>query len=489
MLKLFFTRLLEWILHRPSHPSTLHEPADSTEENTPLAEALNQRAPLVTASPHTITGQQAEKHDAAIPTDTFLCREAVLGRTQHIVGYQFMLQHNRLNHIRTASRRIHHFCAKALVSTLTSFGFERLLGNRLVFLDLPDSFLTDPDLARLPPRNTVFVITPLTEPGAPSPDALRQTVAQLQKRGYRIAIPDPTVVTEYAFLLPQTNIVLIRTPPGTPLNTAHMLNLQQQLASQSPHVSLLVRDLPAQEDFNFCYKMQATYFQGAFITHREDWNNNQLRPNQAHLTMLLSRLRKNADTDEIVDLIKHDPNLSLRLLRYVNSAANGLNSKVSSIKHAFVLFGRERLFRWLILLLYTLEGKTNTPQQSAVLESALIRARMMETVAYRRSNTEREELFLTGLLSLIDIILEVPLEKALRALTVPEIISEAILHQKGPYANLLGLAIAFEKNDMLQAHKIAAESNILLSDASKTYLDALAWTMLLNSDEAEAQQQ
>ena len=454
--------------------------------DTPLVATLNQRAPLVTHETRAAPVSTEASNSATVPTDTFLCREAVLGRTQHIIGYQFMLQHHRLQQIRTPSRRIHHFCAKALVTTLTSYGIERLLGHRLAFLDLPDSFLIDHSLTYLPAANTVFVVHPLPLPGAPAPEELQQTVTQLRKLGYRIAIPDPTVVTEYAFLLPVINIVLVRTPPGGPLNTAHMLHLQKQLSIDAPHVSLLVRDLPAQEEFNFCYKMRVAFFQGPFITRREDWNNNTLSPNQAHLTMMLNRLRRNADTDEIVDLIKHDPNLSLRLLRYINSAANGLNSNISSIKHAFVLFGRDRLFRWLILLLFTLEEKAGAPpQQSAVLESALVRARMMETVSYRRPGIEREELFLTGLLSLIDIILEIPIEKALQSLAVPETISQAILEHEGPYANLLNLAIAFEKNDMQQASGIAREANISISDASQAHLDALAWAMLLNSEPAQ----
>ena len=480
MLKNVFNRLFDMVSGRklPAPPSSV------SVNNAPLLTRLNQHAPLVPAPVNYTEQETTISTDETESTDTFLCREAVLERNQRIAGYQFMLQSSRLSQIRVTSRRIHHFCARALVDTLAGFGLDRLLGHRRAFLDLPDSFLTDPSLLRLPPANTVCIVTSLSEPGAPAAAELYGTVAQLRQRGYLIAIPDPTIVTEFAHLLPLANIIMVRTTANAPMNTAHMLQLQKYLKHQAPHAAMLVRDLPAQEDFNFCYKLGISFFQGPFITRRENWHDNRLSPSQAHLTMLLARLRNNADTDEIVELIKHEPTLSLRLLRYINSAANGLSGDISSIKHAFILLGRERLLRWLILLLYTLEDRA---ERSAVLENALIRARMMETLAYRRPAAEQEELFLTGLLSLIDVILEIPLEKALTSLSVPEAISQAVLHLQGPYAGLLELAIACEKNDMLHAHKIAAQCDIRLSEASKHHLDALTWAMAVNDQDAEAQ--
>jgi len=481
MLKNVFVRLLDMLRGRdplaPSNGGGVVSPSATARSVPP--------ASLPTPEADSVPEQESGQREAA-SQETFLYREAILGRDRRITGYQFMLQNNRFSHIRLDSRRIHHFCARTLVNTLGSFGLDRLLGSRLAFLDLPDSFLTDDSLARLPPANTVITVTPLPEPGAPAAAELCQTVARLRQQGYLIAIPDPTVVSEYAALLPFVDIVIVRILPGSPISAAHMRQLQERLQQQAPRAAILVRNLPAQEDFNFCYKIKVSFFQGPFITRRENWRDKHLSPSQAHLALLLARLRSDAETDEIVELIKHEPTLSLRLLRYVNSAANGLNEHISSIKHAFILLGREQLLRWLILLLYTLDKKSDHEgQRSAVLENALIRARMMETVAFRRPASEREELFLTGLLSLIDVILEIPLDKALSSLAVPATITQAILARQGVYADFLDLAIACEKDDMAHAKKIASQCGVSLFEASKCHLDALSWAMQINRETAE----
>ena len=142
-----------------------------------------------------------------------------------------------------------------------------LLGHRMAFIDVPDSFLAHPSLANLPARSVVLVPTLHADPGAPAPDVLRHTVEQLRQRGFRIGLPDPTVMTEFAHLLPQADFIVVQ---AKGLDARRGLQLSNIALEIAPNARLVVRELPSIEEFRFCYKLGATLFQGPFVTSRED---------------------------------------------------------------------------------------------------------------------------------------------------------------------------------------------------------------------------
>jgi EAL and modified HD-GYP domain-containing signal transduction protein len=426
---------------------------------------LNRKAPL--------RGQVgAQTLDEAPGTDTFLCREAVLGRDQRIAGYQFVLREGTRNRIRNSSRVVHHVYAEVLVRNLLQANIGGLLGHRHAYLDVPDSFLTHPCLRDLPPANTVLVIEHLGASGAPSSETLLEQVRGLREAGFRVAIPDPDIVTELAHLLPEIDLIVLRALAIDPER-----NRQRKIkfATMSAHADTLARELTTMEHLSLCMNLGVNLFQGPFVTSREDWHDNNLRPDVARLAVLLGRLRQDADTAEIVALTKQNPALSLRLLRYINSAASGLPTKVASIEGALQLIGRDKLYRWLMIM-FCSTNETHG-RSAAALESALVRARMMELLGARSAPAEQEALFLTGLLSLADVVLQVPLERAIAPLGLSVEIEDAILRRSGPHAPLLELAIACETAEAEQIDQAAQRCGITPASASHRHIEALSWAL------------
>ena len=448
----------------PAAPLPPTAPAPETQtQDDPGFRKLNRDAPLRAQQP-----AEPPAGEAA----TFLCREAILGRNQRIAGYQFMLQEGARARIRHSTRRVHHLYAEVLVRSLASADIGELLGHRLAFIDLPDSFFADPSLASLPARSVVLVPTLHADAGAPEPGALRHTVEQLRQRGFRIGLPDPTVMTEFAHLLPQADFIVVQ---ARGLDARRGLQLSNIALEIAPNARLVVRELPSIEEFRFCYKLGATLFQGPFVTSREDWRERELPPNTARIGTLIARLRADASTHELANLLKQDAALSLRLLRYINSAANALPQPVSSIEHALTLLGREKLYRWLILLVCS--AGSNGERGGAALEIALVRGRMMELLGAKRPVAEREALFLVGLLSLVDVILQVPMEKALAPLALGADIDAALRGNSGPLQPLLALAIACERSDGEHLRDAAERCAITPDQASDCHMQALSWAI------------
>ncbi|NMF98579.1 HDOD domain-containing protein [Aromatoleum toluolicum] len=405
----------------------------------------------------------------------FLCRELVVGRDQRVAGYRFVLREGTRNRIRTGDRRIHHVYAEILVRDIAQANIGRLLGHRAAFLDIPDSFVGHPSLLGLPAANTVLILTRIAAEGAPDNGTLLEGVRRLRSAGYRVGVAAEELLGDRADLLPEADFY---TAQAAAANPTHLRAAVSRLKAAGGHGLLLVSDLPSADDFQLCLSLGAALFQGPFITRREDWSGNRLAPNSARLSALIARLRSDADTGELVALLKQDAALSLRLMRYINSPGVGLQREVASIDAALLQLGRERLYRWLLLLLYGADK--GTPRSSAAMENALVRARLMELLGEGRPQRERDSLYLTGLLSLVDVILEVPLHDAIRSLGVAPDIEEAVVHGTGPLADLLRLAVACENGDEDGVQAAAACCGIAPTEANRRHLQAFSWALEIN---------
>ncbi|THF62636.1 EAL and HDOD domain-containing protein [Pseudothauera rhizosphaerae] len=402
--------------------------------------------------------------------ETHLCRETILSRDQHIAAYQFMLREGTRNRIRSSGLHIRHAYTELLVRNVAQIAAGQLPGQRLVFVAVPDSFLGHPSLELLPRDRTVLTLEHAgdTEPAFAA--AVPEHLTRLRQAGIRIALPAPESEPAFAALQDLADVIVL---DAGELDAESGLRLADRIRAEAPQAALLVRNLAGPEDFRFLHALGASYFQGSFITRRENWSDRELPPNAARLADLIARLRNDGDTSEITALIKQDAALTVRLLRYINSAANGLPNPVSSIEHAFMLLGRGALQRWLTMLLCSSgSGRGRVP---AVLETALARARMMEQLAERKNPAVREALFLTGLLSLIDIILQVSLERAMTSLAVDPAIQAAVLRGEGPYAAALELALACESDDALRIRQAAGRCALSPERATSLHFEALAW--------------
>lgn len=426
---------------------------------------LNEHAPLASPAP------QAAAPAAARPPTSVLCREAVLGRDQKVAGYQFMHHEGTRHRLENRSRAIRHAYAEVMVRSLVSFAVDRLLGHRLAFIDLPDTFLGHPSLAELEPSRLVAVLE-AHDGDDPDPEALAEQVAALRARGTRIALHGNHLAARHASLLPQADYLVFSQAGDDPAVLARHI---ASLHTARPEAQLLVRRLASFDDFHLVAKLGASLFQGAFVTSREPWEGRALGPSTARLADLMARLKRDADTRELADVLKRDGALSVRLLRYINSAAVGLHEKVTSFERALQLLGRDRLHRWLTLLMLAADG--TSARSAAVLENALVRARMLELLGRGEPPEVREELFMTGLLSLIDVVLEMPIGDALDAFATSPTIAAAILDGEGRLAQLLALAQACEQADAQALAEATESTGIGADEASRCHLDALAWAL------------
>jgi c-di-GMP phosphodiesterase len=180
----------------------------------------------------------------------------------------------------------------------------------------------------------------------------------------------------------------------------------------------------------------------------------------------LVRLQGEATIEELEKVIDHDVGLSVKLLRYINSAYFGMRSNISSIRQAVMMLGSRGVSRWAMMIALT--GGPSTPRELAV--TALTRARMCELLGVARADLAADELFTVGLLSVADALLDRPLDSILAELPLADELSAALLHREGPAGSILQAVIDYEVanfgTDSVQAHRAAV---------GIAYMDALRW--------------
>jgi c-di-GMP-related signal transduction protein len=126
-----------------------------------------------------------------------------------------------------------------------------------------------------------------------------------------------------------------------------------RLAQAKTPAHLVAEKVSSQAQYLQLKELGVGLFQGDWFSQATLVEGHSMRPGQATILQLINLVRKQASTAEIEEVLKRDPTLSFNLLRFINSAGFGLRTEVSSFKHAVMLLGLQRLFKWAALLLTT----------------------------------------------------------------------------------------------------------------------------------------
>ena len=188
----------------------------------------------------------------------------------------------------------------------------------------------------------------------------------------------------------------------------------------------------------------------------------QLQPSHATIFKLMKAIDAEQSLDSFEHILSEDPLLAYRFLTYTNSAALGLRTGIDSLRRGLVMLGYGTLQRWLG---DQLPHASTDPNLSPIRQTMVLRAQLMERLVEAGIEYElRREVYLTGLLSQLDTLMDEPIATILRRLPLSERISDAIVLRSGPYAPALQIACALETDDasvvrqLCEAHEMDTES-------------------------------
>jgi EAL and modified HD-GYP domain-containing signal transduction protein len=199
----------------------------------------------------------------------------------------------------------------------------------------------------------------------------------------------------------------------------------------------------------------------------------ELSPSHAQIVRLINLVRNNADIREIEAVLKQDVAVSYKLLRYINSAGFGLMCEIQSFRHAVSILGYANLHKWLSLLLVTASRDPGAP---AMMQTAIARGRFMEEIGGGFfDKAARDNLFITGAFSMLNVLLGTSMQQVLEEMNLPDSVTDALLHDEGEFAPFLKLARQCESFDCTALQKQAAELQLANEQINHALVDALSF--------------
>jgi EAL and modified HD-GYP domain-containing signal transduction protein len=247
---------------------------------------------------------------------------------------------------------------------------------------------------------------------------------------------------------------------------------------QMQPIRLLAEKIENKDIFNTAREMGFEYFQGYYFSKPVIVAGHSMNPttiNRFRLLRLL--LKKDFCFEDVADVVKHDVALSYRLLQFVNSANFGFRVVISNIQQALVVLGTAEVRKWMTLICLVDLNQDKTPELTRM---SLIRARFFELVApFVGKGRHTETLYLLGMFSLMDTIMEMPMTEIFTQIRVDESVSAPLISRSGENYELLRLIELYEHGDFDAAAAQAEALSLPENRLAEAYMQAVQWTTQL----------
>ncbi|OYU44970.1 MAG: EAL domain-containing protein [Burkholderiales bacterium PBB4] len=404
------------------------------------------------------------------PGPGHIARQAILNEDRGVFGYELF--------DRSVGRDLHTAASDAqlLFNMLSSSDAESFTGKKILFLNCTHDSLAGGYLDLIAPERVVLEIPPLPISQVQDIEIRLAGLMDVQRRGFRMAFDYSVLTRSYETWLPLASFIKFDLSVLKPEVVGSFI----RLAKEKSRAQLIAEKVETSAQHQLLAGLGVKLFQGYWFAKPVIVPGQSVRPAQANILQLINLVRKQASTEDIEEVLKRDPTLSFNLLRFINSAGFGARSEVTSFKHAVMLLGLNRLFKWAALLLTTSKAGDTAP---AVGTTAVVRGRLMELLATELLPPEdHDNAFVVGVFSLLDTMLGISMAEAMATLTLPEEVTEALLRRKGALSPLLDMTIACETGDDEAFASAAASLGLTNNQVNWAHLQALAWAETMGQD-------
>jgi c-di-GMP phosphodiesterase len=397
-----------------------------------------------------------------------IARQPILDNHQNITAYELLFRSSDLN---TAVIEDNVYATSLVIyNTLNQFGIPKLLGRKLGFINADDEVLRKGFLRNLPKTQFIIEILEFTR----LDKELIDQIYSMKEEGYVFALDDFTFDDEHIqYFEPLFKAVSI-IKVDIKLNTREMVKKKLGIFEKY-QVSFLAEKVENMDEFKFYKDLGFKYFQGYYFEKPSIIRGKGIDPSKMQVLSLINMIYKDSDMDKLEAKFKEYPDLTINLLKFINSAAIANRSKITSVRQALALLGQKQLMNWLLLLSYASIEGTGSPLLMTALERAKTMELLLKRILKKENKPLLEEAYLTGLLSLIDALFQVPMDDVIKGLNLSEAICDAILYQKNILGKVLEIINRTEKNDIKGVISILEEMNISLAEYNEISMESFCW--------------
>jgi c-di-GMP-related signal transduction protein len=408
--------------------------------------------------------------------EVFVARQAIFDRKRQLYAYELLYRSNSVRNefdgtaADVATRQV-------ISSALLSIGLENILCGKKAFLNFDHRLLSDGMHLSLPRQAIVIEILETVEPTAD----LIALCQSIHDQGYSIALDDFVSKPQFE---PLTHIAkLIKVDlQATPREEQERL-----LRTYQPRgITMLAEKVETNEEFEWARQAGYDLFQGYFFARPVIVSGRQIPAVKAAcLRLLRESQRPELDFVRLEALIKDDVSLTFKLLRYANSALFARRERTSSIGRALLVLGENGVRRWIALA--TLPALA-TSKPGELITLSIVRARFCERLAQLGGFAQHGEAFMMGMFSLLDALIDCPLDEALREVELERGVTDALLgiaSQQDRLATIYRLARRYELGDWDEIEGLSRDCEVPAVAVGAAYVESTLWAERLLGHESE----
>ncbi len=394
----------------------------------------------------------------------YAARQPILDKEKKLYGYELLFRDSITNVFPDVDAD--EATTKMIEASNFNLGISEFTGNKPAFINFTLETLIQGYPETLTTDEVVVEILETVKPGK----RLLAICKDLHEKGYTIALDDYIHQTVWHHFYPFINIIKIDWRD----TSVDIINEVKLAIEKFPHIKLLAEKVETYEEYNQALELGFELFQGFFFAKPEMVKTKSLSPSQIAMAELLYETsQKDLDLANITSVFERDVTLSYKLLRYANSAIFKRRNEISTIKQALVTLGSAELKRFLGLMF---ASNINPDKPSELINAAMARAKFCELMATEvKSPIDSSIAFLTGLLSLIDAIVDEDLESILAKLPLAQEIKDTLLTRKGVLAALIMLLEFIEHAEWSKTSVVMEKLGLEKDHVIKNYNEAIAW--------------
>ncbi|ARC92670.1 histidine kinase [Vibrio coralliilyticus] len=394
--------------------------------------------------------------------NSYIARQPILNRDKQTVGYELLFRDGPKNTFPEIDPE--HATSRLLSDHFLNTHYETL-GDKLGFVNFPYQSLINRVPTLFPSEN--FVIEILED--CPPTEELLDAIKDMAAKGYTIALDDFIPNKEWRPFLPYVSLIKfdIRL---VPIEKAHAFMKRLE----GSNIRFLAEKVETYEEFEQAKKAGFEYFQGYFFSKPEMISKKALEPSFMTVIQLLTEISKDEiDYKAIESLISKDLSLSYKLLTFVNSSAI-VQTQIQSFHQALVYLGEDKLRKFISLVSL---ASTQDSKPDYLYGLSIQRARFCELIGEKlQVELEPGQAFLTGMFSLLDSLLDKPLDVIVTEIPIEETVKLALTQNEGILGSILMLTEAYELADWEEVSDLSESLGLNPQDLSKSYDASVKWT-------------
>jgi c-di-GMP-related signal transduction protein len=390
----------------------------------------------------------------------FVARQPILTADEKVFGYELLFRDGIEDFFRSTDADA---ASRSTLNTAMLLGLDVLCDGRRAFMNCTRDVLLKDYITLLPSEQAVVEILETV----PADELVVGACRRLKEAGYTIALDDFGVNDPRESLTDFADIIKVDLRNTSSADSAAMVRRYGPWRCR-----MLAEKVETREEFVAARKAGFLYFQGYFFRRPETLTAHEIPANRINYLRMLAEVSKpELDAREIENLVKGEASLCYRLLRYLNSAAFGFATEIHSVRHALAILGEREVRRWIRLVAALGAGQGKS---SELVLSALVRARFCELLSPKIQHGD-SDLFLMGLLSLMDVILELPMSRVLDNVPIDQESKAVLLGGASRLRPFYQLMLAQESGEWKTAAELAGQLALSESEVAECYWQAMEW--------------